>query len=167
MDLIESFIKSSVFRMEENLRRIEICLEHITKDELWQHANESSNSIGNLILHLNGNITQYILSSLGGIKDERVRSQEFMSDQGISLYKLLEDHAEVINQAIKVIKKLSSDSLAKERTVQGFDMDGVEIVLHVVEHYSYHTGQIAYIVKQIKNTDLGFYGDINLDKLNS
>ena len=167
MGLIESFKRTCIFRMEENLQRIELCCDEQDEDKIWFKANEASNSIGNLILHLNGNISQYVISALGGGKDIRNRNSEFKREARIPKNRLLDLHAEIIASAIRIIDVLSEDDLRKEYKVQGFEMDGIEILVHVVEHYSYHTGQIALSTKLEKNKDLGFYAGINLDKLNN
>ena len=166
MDILESLLHTTVFRLEENLRRIEHCLDLIDEDSMWIKANDESNSIGNLILHLNGNIGQYILSCLGGKEDMRNRINEFNIESRIPKDKLLDMHAHIISSAIGVVKKLDNKKIKGHYKVQGFDMNGVEILVHVVEHSSYHTGQIAQAVKLITNRDLGFYKGVNLDKLN-
>ena len=52
-------------------------------------------------------------------------------------------------------------------SVQGFQLSGIGIVVHVVEHYSYHTGQISFWTKQLKNKDLRFYAGLDLNVQNN
>jgi len=161
-------IKSSViFRMDENLKRIEHCFQLTDHNLLWRSANKSSNSIGHLVLHLNGNITQYIISCLGGKKDERNRQMEFDTEEKIEKSDLLRKHVSVIHTAKDVIQSLNGEQLKKKYKVQGFEMTGIDILVHVAEHYSYHTGQIAFWMKLNLNKDLDFYKDQNLDQLNA
>jgi len=151
-----------ILRMEENTPRIEKCLAELTESEVWQRPNPASNSVGNLILHLCGNITQYAISSLGNRPDVRDRDVEFAATEGFSKSELLEKLTSTVNQAVETIRSASREELLRVRTVQGFDMSGIGIIVHVCEHYSYHTGQIAFWTKILKNKDLGFYAGIDL-----
>jgi uncharacterized damage-inducible protein DinB len=152
--------------LEMNTPRIEKCLEALTEEALWQRPNPQSNSVGNLLLHLCGNITQYILSSLGGQPDERVRDAEFAAEGGYSKAELLEKLHQTVALAARIIRQSDTQELLRVRTVQGFQMSGAAIAVHVCEHYSYHTGQIAFWVKLLTATDLGFYAGINLNAKN-
>lgn len=148
--------------MEENTPRIEKCLAELSEEEVWQRPNPASNSVGNLILHLCGNITQYAIASLGNRPDARDRDAEFAAEGGFSKSELLEKLTSTVNQAVETIRSASREELLRERTVQGFDMSGIGIIVHVCEHYSYHTGQIAFWTKILKNKDLGFYAGVDL-----
>ncbi|MFN0033813.1 MAG: DinB family protein [Saprospiraceae bacterium] len=152
--------------MEMNTPRIEKCLAELTEEELWQRPNPQSNSVGNLLLHLCGNITQYILCSLGGQPDHRVRDAEFAAEGGFTKTALLEKLRATVSQATQIVRSASREEMLRERTVQGFQMSGIGIAVHVCEHYSYHTGQIAFWVKILRSKDLGFYAGQNLNAMN-
>jgi uncharacterized damage-inducible protein DinB len=164
---IQEIKEQIILRMEENTPRIEKCLAELTEAEVWQRPNPSSNSVGNLILHLCGNITQYAISSLGNKTDSRDRDAEFAAKEGFSKSELLEKLTWTVKEAVETIRSASREELLRERTVQGFDMSGIGIIVHVCEHYSYHTGQIAFWTKILKNKDLGFYAGIDLTVTNS
>jgi uncharacterized damage-inducible protein DinB len=164
--IAQEFIAQAIFRMEENSPRIKKCLDRLSEDQVWQKPNGSSNSIGNLILHLCGNITQYILSSLGNIKDQRARDLEFSTSGGFSKEELFNKIDQVISAAVEVINNCEEEQLLKVKDVQGFELSGIGIIIHVVEHLSYHTGQIAFWTKYLKDQDLGFYADLDLDVKN-
>ncbi len=140
--------------------------EQLEEVDLWKRPNVSSNSTGNLILHLCGNITQYAISSLGCSKDIRNRDREFTIDSGYSKDELLQLIRDVIERAKENIKGCSEEQLLKLREVQGFNLTGIGIIIHVVEHYSYHTGQIAFWTKLLKDKDLGFYEGTDLNVKN-
>ncbi|MGH2563977.1 MAG: DinB family protein, partial [Ginsengibacter sp.] len=125
--------------------------------------NEHSNSIGNIILHLCGNIRQYAISSLGKVEDVRKRAKEFSAKEGFNKKELLTKLKNTVDEAINVIENLDEPALIKSYSVQGFDLSGIGIIVHVTEHYSYHTGQIAFWIKLLKNKDLGFYAGIDLN----
>jgi len=161
--LVEELVKNTLYRMDENTRMIKKSLAEISEEEVWQKPNPSLNSIGNLILHLGGNISQYIISSLGETEDIRKRDVEFATVDGLNKAELLEKLEDVVDTAKRVIFDATLNQLVKMRSVQGFSLSGVGIILHAVEHYSYHTGQIAFWVKQLKNEDLGFYDGMDLN----
>jgi len=164
--ITEEFIEQSILRMDEYLIKIEKCLDELNEEDIWRAPNESSNSIGSLILHLCGNITQYIISSLGNTNDIRDRDSEFNARGGISKSELYGKLMSVVNEAKNVIREVDLEGLQTIRSVQGFKLSGMGIIIHVVEHFSYHTGQIAFWTKMIKNIDLGFYSDLDLNQKN-
>ena len=165
--LMKEFIEQSIYRIEENTHRIGKCLQEIDGTELWKFTNEHSNSIGNLILHLCGNVRQYAIAALGEINDTRERDKEFTATAGLAKATLLNELTRTISEAVGVIKNLDEDRLIKIYSVQGFNLSGIGIIIHVTEHYSYHTGQIAFRTKQITNRDLGFYANIDLNVKNA
>lgn len=165
-DLANELIAQAIHRMEENTSKIEKCLQELKEVEIWQRPNPSSNSIGNLILHLCGNITQYILSGLGEIKDTRERDIEFSTQGGLDKKELLDKLISTVSEALDVIKNFNTEDMLKKRSVQGFDLSAIGIIIHVVEHYSYHTGQIIFWTKLLKGKDLAFYGNVDLNKKN-
>jgi uncharacterized damage-inducible protein DinB len=162
----QEFIQQSVFRINESTRRVIKCLEQIDETELWQRPNEQSNSIGNLLLHLCGNITQYILSCLGETEDVRVRDKEFSAREEFNKQELSAKLQASAGNAIAIIENLDDKQLLKLYSVQGFRLSGIGIIIHVTEHYSYHTGQIAFWIKLLKNKDLSFYANVNLSMKN-
>jgi len=158
----EEFVQNTIYRLDENTRMCSISLEYLSEEDIWKRPNESLNSIGNLILHLCGNITQYVISSLGETEDMRERDVEFNTASGFTKEELLQKLKETVETAKRVINDASIAQLIRKRDVQGFYFSGIGVVLHAVEHYSYHTGQIAFLTKQLKNTDLGFYKGLDL-----
>lgn len=163
---LKEFTQQAVYRITENTKRIVKCLEEIDETEVWQRPNENSNAIGNIILHLCGNIRQYAISSLGKKEDIRVRDKEFSAKDGFSKKELSIRLESTIDEAIVIIKNLDEPALIKSYFVQGFKLSGIGIIVHVTEHYSYHTGQIAFWIKLLKNKDLGFYAGIDLNVKN-
>jgi uncharacterized damage-inducible protein DinB len=164
--LSNEFIDQAIFRLNENTPKIEKCLTVLNEEEVWKRPNNSSNSVGNLVLHLCGNITQYIISSLGENEDLRIRDLEFSTSGGHTKTALLNKLKLTINQAIVILKKIKEEDLLRIRSVQGFEYTGMASIIQVVEHYSYHTGQIVFWTKLLKDIDLGFYAGLDLNKKN-
>lgn len=146
-----------------NLERIGRCLEELTEAQVWERPNSNSNSVGNQVLHLCGNITQWILTGLGGAPDVRMRNEEFATVGGISKEALKARLTDVVTESIKVINELEEAEMIRVRPVQAYEHDGVFILTHVVEHLSYHTGQIVFWTKALRDIDLDFYAGDALD----
>jgi uncharacterized damage-inducible protein DinB len=154
-------IKKRLF--QESVPRIVKCLGLLADDQIWKHPNEHSNSIGNLVLHLNGNVRQWVLSGIFGEKDERDRDAEFSFEGPTPKKNLIELLDRLREETMEALDKISSEMLVEERKVQGFNETVISILVHVTEHFSYHTGQIAFYTKILLDTDLGFYSDYDLN----
>ena len=162
----KEFIKDCSRHLNEYTKRVKICLDMLSEEQVWQKPNEASNSIANLMLHLCGNMTQYVLSALGGKADLRERDKEFSAKSGYTKDELYKKLSSVVHSVIEEIQIHDEDSLLKTKTVQGFEKNGIAIILHITEHYSYHTGQIALLTKLMTNEDLGFYKGLDLNQKN-
>ncbi|MDX1478052.1 MAG: DinB family protein [Saprospiraceae bacterium] len=141
----------------ECLQRVTYCLDQLTDDQIWWRPNDQSNSIGNLVLHLCGNMRQWILSGLGGQPDTRERQLEFDQRGPVGKAELLRRLHQVVDEIIPVIERVQPDDLTTVYDVQIYRESGLAILVHVTEHFSYHTGQIAWITKMLTAEDLGFY----------
>ena len=162
----QDFKDNAIFRLEENVRMISIALSKVVEEELWTKQNQSLNTLGNQLLHICGNMTQYIVSGLGGNPDERNREEEFSTEDGFTKDELLQRLLLTVQTSTTIIDDATPENLLKKRNVQGFELSGTGIVLHAVEHFSYHTGQIAMQVKLVIDQPLKFYEGMNLNTLN-
>lgn len=158
MALSSAFIETSRHYLQQAYRpKIERCLDDLSEDAVWWRPNDRSNSIGNLILHLAGNVRQYIVSGAGGEADIRIRDEEFAAREGVAKDDLLRILTETLADVDRVLEHLDPAALSRSIIVQGREMTVFEAVYHAVEHFSMHTGQIIYITKQLTGEDLGFY----------
>ncbi len=162
----QEFIDQSIYRLEEWLPRVVKCLNELSEAQIWQRPNDRSNSVGNLVIHLCGNVRQYIISNLGNQPDTRDRDAEFAIRDGYDRQQLIEKLTETITQAVEVIRGMSTEDLMKERSVQGFRQTGINTIIHVVEHFSYHSGQIVFWTKLLNDIDMNFYGGLDLNVKN-
>ncbi len=147
---------------DESYPRIFKCLSLLDEEQLWRKFNSNIPAVGSLILHLCGNARQWILSGLGNQPDNRQRDLEFEVHTNIKktdLIFLLENLRVNLQQCLK---DLPEDKLGKTYTVQGFTETGFSFLIHVIEHFSYHTGQITTLTKLQTNTDTGYYADKEL-----
>jgi uncharacterized damage-inducible protein DinB len=144
--------------LEEYWPRTCACLDSLTDEQVWWRPNEQSNSIGNLLLHLNGNLKQWLLTPLGGISNIRDRPAEFAERRHVELHILRGNLARALEEIDSILSRLDAADLMKTYTIQGYEaVTGLEAIYHAVEHFAMHHGQILYITKLLKSADLGFY----------
>ncbi len=146
--------------LAEYLDKIERALEPLGDADLWWRPNESSNSIGNLLAHLTGNLSQWVLGGLAGEIVTRRRAAEFDARDGADKAELLATFAEVVHRSRERIRVLDDAALEPLRKIQSYRIDGHAALFHAVEHMSYHTGQILWIAKARRPADaapLEFY----------
>lgn len=158
-------LKAEVERriFQESIPRIKQCLAELDTQEIWFKANSNSNSVGNLVLHLCGNARQWIVAGLTDQPDTRDRDSEFNETGPIPNQELVQllDQTQTAIQA--TLNQLTTADLFKSYQVQGFQEKGLSILIHVVEHFSYHTGQITYFVKLRKDIDTAYYAGLDLN----
>lgn len=143
---------------DEGFARIIICLNKLTLDQIWWRPNEHSNSIGNLTLHLCGNVRQWILTGIGGQEDIRTRDQEFDQREAIDKQTLIEDLQKLQQEVLAVLDQIPAHELLQKRVVQKiYEESTLSILIHVIEHFSYHVGQISWITKMQLDETLGYY----------
>jgi len=165
-EFIKEFISQAIHRIDENTPKLMACFRELGEADIWRRPNQHSNSVGNIILHLCGNIRQYAISSLGNRKDIRERDKEFSADRGYAATELLKKLTDTLDEARAIIQNVSEEELLRKRKVQGYTHSGIGIVIHVTEHYSYHTGQVIFWTKLLKDKDLGFYANVDLNAKN-
>ena len=164
--LLTEFKQHSIFRLKEGQRMIHLAMEKVSEEQLWLLPGKMGLRLGNQLLHICGNMTQYAIASLGEQEDQRVRDEEFSAEGGWTKAELLQKLDETVALAISTIENAPETAFLNVRKVQGFSFSGLGVVLHAVEHFSYHVGQIAFWVKQLHAEDLGFYAQHDLTQLN-
>jgi uncharacterized damage-inducible protein DinB len=144
-------------KLGHSLLQIEKCLNLLSVEQVWHRPNGVSNAIGNLVLHLAGNVRQWIVASLGDEPFARDRAAEFNRREPLPHEEVLGRLRETVERACRVISSLTPNQLAQRVMIQGYEVTGLEAVFHVVEHFSLHTGQIVYATKLLINQDLSQY----------
>jgi uncharacterized damage-inducible protein DinB len=142
---------------EDYLPKIERCLERLTDEQVWWRTSERSNSVGNLLLHLEGNLRQWVVCGAGGAADARVRDREFAERRSLSREELLRALRAAVEEAGDALARLDPAALLETRRVQGLDVTLLTVIFHAVEHFSMHTGQIILLTKMLADEDLAFY----------
>jgi hypothetical protein len=141
--------------------RMKECVAPLTAEQIWWRPNDASNSIGNLLMHLDGNVRQWLVDSFNKNQDERNRPAEFAAQGGLSATEWLARLSATLDEAAKVLNRLTVDELLAPYEIQGYRVRGLDAVYQVVEHFGLHYGQIVYITKGLLAKDLGFYKELN------
>ena len=157
MTIETDFLNCSAEKLTQLCGRIETCIGKLTPEQIWLRGAENQNAIGNLVLHLNGNVREWILSGVGGAPNPRIRDEEFSARGGMEPAALVSLLREAVNRAVAIIRSLPPSRLAESTTIQGYDVTVLKAIFHVVEHFSGHTAQIIFITKMVTGEDLGFY----------
>ena len=141
--------------------RLRSSVESLTDEQVWWRPNEASNSVGNLILHLDGNVRQWLVASFNKASDARDRPAEFKQRSAIPRPVLLEQLGRTMDEAAEVLGRITESELVAAYEIQGYTVTGLEAVYQVVEHFGMHYGQILYIAKMLEGKDLGFYRELD------
>jgi hypothetical protein len=147
--------------LEEYWPRLRGCVESLTDEQVWWRPNEASNSIGNLILHLNGNVGQWLVAAFDRQEDARDRPAEFAARQNVPRGALLDTLGATMDRASTVLARLTDQELVATLNIQGYTVTGLDAVYQVVEHFGMHYGQVLYVTKMLRGQDLGFYRELN------
>ena len=154
----DAFIAHSIaYLSTDYLPKIKRCIESLSEEEIWWRPNERSNSVGNLILHLTGNLRQWVVSGVGGKPDTRKRQKEFDEVGPVAVEKLMFRFEQIVQEACEALQNQDAEKLLEKRMIQGNNVTVMNAIYHAVEHFSTHTGQIIYITKLIKGKDMVFY----------
>jgi|SRR5690348_10586922 Protein of unknown function (DUF1572) len=159
--LATEFIEFSRWKLlEQYWPRLHSCVESLTNEQVWWRPNEVSNSIGNLVLHLNGNVTQWLIAPFSHRSDERNRPAEFAERRQIPKTDLIDKLAFTMKEVAAILPRISESELLATYEIQGYTVSGLHAVYQVIEHFGLHYGQITYITKMLRGEDLGFYREL-------
>src|SRR3974377_1959436 len=134
MTLSGEFLGYSASKLRELTSRIETCLHELSEEQVWARGKESENAVGNLVLHLCGNVGQWIVSAVGHQPDHRLRDAEFAARGGAAKAELAARLRSTVDEALEVIGGLSEEQLAVPASIQGYDGSLFEEIYHRVEH---------------------------------
>jgi uncharacterized damage-inducible protein DinB len=153
----EIFLKFSADKLEQLLGRIQDCLARLTLDQIWTRNTDNENAAANLVLHLCGNLRQWIGTGIGGKPDHRDRDSEFAARGGLTPTELAERLKIAVADASGIIRSVPVARLSERIMPQNYDVTVLEAIYHVVEHFAQHTGQIILLTKLLTGEDLGYY----------
>jgi len=157
-----AFLEFSRWKLlDEYWPRLRSSVESLTADQVWWRPNDTSNSVGNLVLHMNGNVRQWLVGPFTHAEDRRNRPAEFAERQRIPSSTLLDRLGQTMADAGAVLSRLTDTELLATYRIQGYTVSGLDAVYQVVEHFGLHYGQITYVTKMLRGVDLGFYKELD------
>ena len=156
-ELSTLFISHSVSKLKQMTSAIELCFSKLSEEQIWQRNSENENALGNLILHLCGNMQQWIGAGFGGEKDIRVREAEFSARGNVDKAALLQLLDKTVNHNLAVIESVTPERLIERITPQDRTVSILEAIYQVVGHFQQHTGQIMFATKLMTGEDLKIY----------
>jgi uncharacterized damage-inducible protein DinB len=166
------FLRHARFRLlDDYFVKIAAAIDSLDNEQFWRRPNESSNSIGNLLLHLSGNLRQWVISGVGGAEDTRDRASEFAARGSVSKGELVELMKATLDAADAILAKIEDECAATNSDAplqrvcrpQAYEVTVFDAIFHVVEHFSYHTGQIIFAAKWLSEGRVSFYDDSRLN----
>jgi len=155
--LEQVFLTYCIDKLDQLTSRIDDCLGRLTPEQIWRRGSDKENAVGNLVLHLCGNVRQWVGAGVAGQPDIRTRDREFAARGGIEASELRERLDTAIAEATDLLRRVTPERLAKTINVQGYDITVLEAIVHVMEHFAQHTGQILFAAKLMTHDDLGYY----------
>ena len=154
----QAFLNYSADQLLTLSGRIEDCLGRLSAERIWTRNCENQNAVGNIVLHLCGNVRQWIIGGIGGQPDIRDRDSEFTARGGMQPDELAAKLKTIVTEAAEVIRNVPVERLPERKTIQKvYEQTVMEAIYHVVEHFAQHTGQIIFATKLLTGDDLGYY----------
>lgn len=159
------FVGFAIAKLRQQTERIQQVLPLLSDEAFAAAPNAACNSVGQLLVHLAGNLRQWVLHGIRGDRDERDRDAEFAwNGEGGSRAEVEAHFAATVAEACDFLSHLEADRWTAKICPQGYEVSVLEAIFHVTEHFSYHAGQIFLLVKIHSSKDLAFYR--HLDKSN-
>ncbi len=160
MSVEEIFLDFSARKLNLLASRVLDCLSRLNDDQVWFRGGENQNAVGNLVLHLCGNVRQWMISRVAGADDVRKRDAEFAARGGLPVEELRLLLRRTVDEAVSIITNLPAERLTESIAVQGYEVTVLEAVYTVIEHFAQHTGQIIFATKILTGEDLGYYAHL-------
>ena len=160
MSIAEEFVaRSRYWLIKEYPIKLRHCVEALPRNAVWSRPDEGCNSIGNLLVHLTGNVTEWILGGVGRRQIKRYRAGEFAQTDGADARTLLDNLEGVLREADSVLAALTEADLERSLVIQDRETTVMAAIYHVVEHFAMHTGQIIFLTKMYAPGKIHFYED--------
>jgi hypothetical protein len=162
METLESqvaaaYIAAVRHSLNHSLVKIKHCFDQLDDSHMGWRPFEEQNSLTNLILHLCGNIGQWIISAAGNVPDHRNRPAEFATRTPLPKSELLARLTDTINKADQVVSRLTPQELVQPRRIQATETNVLAAIFDCVRHLEGHTHEIVYITRFILREKYRFH----------
>lgn len=146
-DLAHQLVEQFEHLLAESMRKLRHCVAQLDDELLWRRAIDGQNSVGNLILHLAGNLQQWCVAGITEDSDDRDRAAEFTANGGVTASVLLGRLDNVVENAMIVIRQLEAADMPQPRVIQGFEVTVLQALCHTIPHFVGHTHQIILLTR--------------------
>jgi hypothetical protein len=143
---VHAIVAAIVARMKLYQEDAEDCLSQLDNQQVWYRAHPGQNAIGNLILHVVGNLQQ-IANNLSRKPDVRDRPAEFQATGGKSREELSVGLRSAVTVCCHLLESLPIGRLTEPYRIQSTDTTVAYALIMAVSHFGLHLGQIQYIAK--------------------
>jgi hypothetical protein len=157
-DLHDALNQAVCDELAAALGRIAHCVGQLSDEQIWSRSKPEMNSIGNLMLHLAGNVQQFIVSGVGGAPDDRDRPAEFAARETISSDELLGKLVATVRRAQEAIRAASPDDLCGAVKVTKYDWTGMQSIVRCIAHFRGHTQEIIHMTRDLLGDKYEFAG---------
>ena len=153
----EEFSRLSVDLLDQSTVKINHCLGQLSDDQIWWRPQPSMNSIGNLLIHLAGNLKQWGVVPFTLADDHRDRESEFQSEVRREVDDLVQELESLVGAAKDQWQYLSASQLSKTINIQGFGVSRLQAISHASSHFVGHTHQIIQLTRLQLDNDYKFH----------
>lgn len=143
--------------IEKSRLTIKHCVDQVSQEQFWWRPEPDMNSIANILLHLSGNIRQWIIAGMNGAIDDRDRPKEFQDRSGAPKDLIWKAFSETLDEARLTLSRMNSASLGIVRKIQGYEVNGVDAIYNSTSHLQGHTQEIIYITRMLLGSSYKFY----------
>ena len=157
-ELAAAVCREAALELERATEAIRHCLRQLSEEQVWQRPEPTMNSIGNLLLHLSGNVRQYFVSGIGGVKDVRDRPKEFTEKGPIAKAELLSRLETTIGEAAAALSEVDAQSLTAPRRIQNADITPLGAIFRSLPHYRGHVQEIIHMTRRLVGEGYRFAG---------
>jgi uncharacterized damage-inducible protein DinB len=153
-----NFLAYAPTRLRLSQKEIARCCDRLTEAQLWHRSGDYENSIANLLLHLAGNLRQWVLHGIDGQPDVRRRDDEFALNPSSTAAEARAHFDATLEDSARVIAALNPARLLitidPQPTGTWRNPTILEAIFKVTGHVEHHTGQIILLTKQLTAADL-------------
>jgi hypothetical protein len=133
--------------LSEGMRKVEHCLSQLSDEQLWWRPRPEMNSIANLLLHLSGNMRQWIIAPCTGLADVRNRPAEFGDRSGRTKQQVLAILQKTVAEADAAMAGVAPEQLTQPRRVQSYDVTLLQAIFNTVSHFRGHVQEIIHMTR--------------------
>ena len=143
--------------LDQSTTKIIHCLSQLSESEIWWRPDPQLNSIGNLILHICGNLRQWSINAFSADAVARDREAEFSNTVRKTKQELVDLMSETVKQAKHAIQNIDQNQILETTEIQGFQVNAMEAILHTTSHFQGHTHQIIMLTRLKKKEAYRFH----------